>query len=159
MRTLRDDLIGEMSYEYGWVKSYSIPFFGETAHVQLVISCYEADEIESAQRIAFTRFDANKDRYMRLAETKIFEHYQSVCDECRERFGVEFADKMAPIIKELQELKPLVNPTQVVIQQSFGTGDSVVGLLLTCSWEPELGLAVKFIGDAVSEVGPQDIVL
>lgn len=159
MRTLHDELFGELSYEYGWVRNYFISFFNETVPVQLVIPCDEGDEIEPAQRIAFTRFDTNKDLYMHQAEEKIYEHYQSVCEEYRERFGVEFADKLAPIIREQREIKPLVKPTQVVIQQTFGSSERVVGLLLTCSWEPELGLAVKFVGDTVSEVGPQDIVL
>ncbi|WP_407665834.1 DUF6985 domain-containing protein [Mycolicibacterium aubagnense] len=35
----------------------------------------------------------------------------------------------------------------------------MIGLLFDCTWEPELGVAVKFVDETVAEVGPQDIVL
>ncbi|WP_425557580.1 DUF6985 domain-containing protein [Herbaspirillum huttiense] len=35
----------------------------------------------------------------------------------------------------------------------------MVGVLFQCTWEPELGLAVKFVNEEVEEVGTQDIVL
>ncbi|WP_406851113.1 DUF6985 domain-containing protein [Herbaspirillum huttiense] len=64
-----------------------------------------------------------------------------------------------PKIENSLQLKSLIKPTEIVIQQSFGTGDRVVGVLFQCTWEPELGLAVKFVNEEVEEVGTQDIVL
>lgn len=159
MSVLKDDEIGEFSYFYGWVRDYTIKFFGEFVNVQLVIPCDEGDDIEDAQRAAFLAFDADKDAYVQQAERVIFDHYMTICDDCRARFGVEFADKLAPVITEMSQIKRLIKATQVVIQQSFKSGDRVVGLMFTCSWESELGLAVKFINEHIDEVGPQDIVL
>jgi len=159
MGIMKDDVMGQMSYEYGWVRNYSIPFFGESVDVQLVVPCDEGDEIEEAQRAAFLHFDANKSLYMQQTQEAIFNHYLEVCEEYRERLGGQFADKMAPIVTEEIQLKPLIKPTQVIIQQSFSSNQRVVGVLFDCSWEPELGLAVKFVNSDLDEVGPQDIVL
>lgn len=159
MNVLKDDAIGEFSYFYGWVRDYTIKLFGESINVQLVIPCDEGDDIEDVQRAAFLAFDSNKDAYVQQAERAIFDHYMAVCDDYRARLGVEFADKLAPVIAEMNQIKELIKATQVVIQQSFKSGDRVVGLMFTCSWEPELGLAVKFMNEHIDEVGPQDIVL
>lgn len=53
----------------------------------------------------------------------------------------------------------LVRPTDVIVQETLGAPNRVVGLLLDCTWEQSLGVAVKFLNEEVSEVGPQDIVL
>ena len=50
-------------------------------------------------------------------------------------------------------------PTEIVVQQSFGAEERVIGLLFRCTWEPELGLAVKIVNEEIEEVGTQDIVL
>lgn len=159
MNILHDEIIGDLSYKYGWVKRYSIPFLGSIADVQLVIPCDEADEIEDAQRSAFNVFDAGKDLYLQQAEAAIFDHYLNVCAEYREKFGTEFADEIVPIVERLDQMQSLINASHIIIQQSFGSDNRIVGLLLSCSWEPELGLAVKFVNEVIDEVGPQDIVL
>ena len=159
MDFLKDDELGEFTYSYGWVREYTIQLFGDDVNVQLVIPCDEGDDIEEAQRAAFLAFDANKDAFATQAECAIFDHYLTVCGGCRARFGVEFADKLAPLISEMTQIKGLVKATQVVVQQTFGTGDRVVGLIFICSWEPELGLAVRFVNEHIDEVGPQDIFL
>ena len=89
----------------------------------------------------------------------IFDYYLDNVEEYREKLGPEFADEMAPNIDGLDQLVPLIKPTELIVQQSFSSGDRIVGLLFTCSWEPELGLAVKFVNELIEEVGTQDIVL
>ncbi|WP_071849853.1 hypothetical protein [Duganella sp. HH105] len=159
MTTLHDDVLGDLSYEYGWIRPYRVQFAGSMTDIQLVVPCDEGDSIEDAQRAAFTEFDTAKNLYAQQAETAIYHHYLSACAEYRERFGPDFADQMAPIIIEQRQIVPLITPTQLIIQQSFSTGDRVVGLLYMCSWEPELGLAVKFVNGSIDEVGTQDIIL
>lgn len=159
MNTLHDDIIGDLSYEYGWIRRYCVPSFGVPVDVQLIIPCDEGDDIENVQRAAFVKFESNKALYLRQAEIAIFNYYQDVCGECRVRFGEEYADKLAPVIDCDEQIKELVKLNQVIIQQSFDSGERIVGLLYSCSWEPELGLAVKFVNELIDEVGTQDIVL
>ena len=69
------------------------------------------------------------------------------------------ADKIAPLITRKEQLKPLLTPTQVPIRRAHGKPTRIVGLLFNCSWEPELGLALKFADEKIEDIGPQDIVL
>jgi hypothetical protein len=159
MDILKDDEIGEFSYFYGWVRDYTILLFCRPIDVQLVIPCDEGDEIEETQRAAFLAFNAKKDDYTGLAERAIFDYYQTVCAAYRDRFGADCADELAPVVTDISQVKDLILATQVIIQQSFESGERVVGLMFNCSWEPELGLAVKFVNEVIEEVGTQDIVL
>jgi hypothetical protein len=159
MKIIRDSIFGEISYDYGWVRTYTIQFFGEEVAVELIVPCVEGDEIEQAQYSGFSDFDNNNALYMQLTEAAIFEYYLSVYEECGERFGKDLSDELAPALRNKVELKRLVQPIQVIIQQSFGADDRVVGLLFSASWEPELGLAVKFLNGKIDKIGTQDIVL
>lgn len=159
MKTMFDSALGEMSYDYGWTKNHAIRLFGEIANVKLVVPCEENDEIEDCQRVAFLNFEKNKDLFIHQAEVAIFKYYLSICDEYRQKLSAGSAAKMVPLIERKEQLKSLIHADQLLIQQSFGSGERVVGLLFTCSWEPELGLAVKFVDEEIEEVGPQDIVL
>ncbi len=159
MKKLKDSILGDLSYEYGWTRPYSCIFLGKKVSVNLAISCDEGDEIEYSQREAFLRFDEKVDLFLAQAEGAIFDYYQNNCEECRARFGAEFADELAPIIHSQSQLDTIVLPTEIIIKQSFGSNKRIVGLLYDCSWEPSLGLAVKFVDECLEEVGIQDIVL
>jgi hypothetical protein len=154
-----DATFGNLTYEYGWVGAYSYVFFGHTVTVRLFVPCDEGDDIESAQRAAFTRFDSAKSHLVLQAQRGIYEYYLSIVDEYRERLGSEFADTRAPVLAREDDIQTLVTPTELVVQQSFGTDERVIGLLFDCSWEPSLGLAVKFVDEVIDDVGTQDIVL
>nr|WP_241010983.1 hypothetical protein [Mycobacterium gordonae] len=65
-----------------------------------------------------------------------------------------------PIINGKEGLSTLVAPDffQVPLPRRCST-DRVVALMYSCSWDVELGLAVKFVNESIVEVGPQNIVL
>ncbi len=159
MKKLKDQILGDLSYEYGWTRPYHCIFLGKKVSIKLAIPCDEDDEIESSQREAFQRFDEKADLFLAQAEEAIFDYYQDNCQEYRDRFGIEFADELAPIIHSPSQLGAIVLLTEIIIQHSFGENERIVGLLYDCSWEPSLGLAVKFVDECLEEVGVQDIVL
>jgi hypothetical protein len=156
---MHDKVFGEIDYEYGWFRNYTYKIFDTEAKIKLVIPCDEGQEIEPAQKDAFIRFDSNKNDMAASAEKAIFSYYLGIVDEYREKLGVEFADELAPKIDKPDHLALLVKPTEIIFQQSFSSQDRIVGLLFTCAWEPELGLAVKFVNELIEDVGTQDIVL
>jgi hypothetical protein len=159
VKKLKDQILGNLSYEYGWTRAYHCIFLGKKVSVKFVVSCDEGDEIEYSQREAFQRFDEKADAFLAQAEEAIFDYYQNNCQEYRDRFGIEFADEMAPIIHSQSQIGTIVLLTEIFIKQSFGANERIVGLLYDCSWEPSLGLAVKFVNECLDEVGIQDIVL
>jgi len=154
-----DKTFGEIDYEYGWKGSYAYSIFGKDHAVTLVVPCDEGEEIEPAQREAFVRFEQAKDSLTSAAARAILDHYQDIAEEVRERVGPAAAADVAPVITSVDELARIVSPTEFLVQQSFGSGERIIGLLFDCSWDPSLGLAVKFEDEQVVEVGNQDIVL
>jgi hypothetical protein len=159
LEQIDDDVLGTLTYRYGWVREYEVISFGEPVAVRLTVPCGKGSNIEDAQRQAFAAFDKQKDSLVKVAEEALFKYYEDVGADYRKRLGSEFADKMAPLISSFAQLKPLVRLNQVVAQRSFSSGDRVIGLLFSCSWEPELGAAVRFVNEEIEEVGTQDIVI
>jgi hypothetical protein len=157
---LKDALFGDIDYEYGWVGRCSWSIFGDTVVTPLSVPCDAAKDVQAVQREAFIAFEKRKDSMCKLAEESIFNYYLEILPEYRERFGPRFADEWAPEIGTLDEVKRLITPTEVIIQQSFvEPPERVVGLLFDCTWDTSLGLGVKFVDERLAGVGTQDIVL
>lgn len=159
MEQMNDKVLGTLTYRYGWVRDYDVVSFGTLTKAELVFPCGKGSAIEDAQRQAFIAFDGRKDAFMKSAEEALFIYYQENCHDYRARFGSEFSDKLAPRISEIAQLDPLVKLTQIVSQRSFGSGERVIGILYSCSWDSQLGVAVKMVNEEIDEVGPQDIVI
>jgi len=86
---------------------------------------------------------------------RIFEHYQKELPDLRAQFG-DSADKMAPNIDGIEQLKSLIIPTGICIGE-LESSEEAVGLLFECSWEPEHGLGVLLNNWRVEGVGHQDL--
>ena len=156
---MKDALFGELEYDLSWCGKCTWTIFGRDVITPLIISCYEPEEITDYQRHAFAAFEERKIEFTKLSEEAIFQYYLELLPEYRERFG-DFADKLAPRVSDLRDMGSLVIPAEVIVQRSIGEArERIIGLLFTCTWEPELGLAVKFINEQLREVGTQDIVL
>lgn len=160
MTMIFDRTFGNIHFsdDTGWIGSYVYPFLGSKVTVELNLGGEENEDISSTQRDAFVLFDSNSVELCRQAEESIFRHYQSRCKDLREQFA-DTADEYMPIIDNKTQLKPLVTPVALMVKESLTSTDRVIGLLFNCSWEPSLGLAVRFVNEVVGEVGPQDIVL
>lgn len=151
---MNDDLFGNIEYDLQWTGRCSLTIFGASVVASLCIPCDEGDEIEAYQREAFVEFQKHMDAMCMLAEEAIFDYYQRILPDCRARFGLEFADQLAPEIASPSELGRLVIPTEVIIQRSFiDPPERVVGLLFDCTWDTSLGLGVKFVDGSLDEVG------
>ncbi|WP_041417769.1 DUF6985 domain-containing protein [Shewanella woodyi] len=86
---------------------------------------------------------------------KLFEYYQEGLPDLRVQFG-DSADKMAPIIEHIDQLKSLITPTGICIGE-LDPSEEAVGLLFECSWEPEHGLGILLNNWTVEEIGHQDL--
>ncbi|CQR55775.1 hypothetical protein PRIO_3372 [Paenibacillus riograndensis SBR5] len=127
-------------------------------HEKLLALSIDA-EFEDAQIIAYKFFFRNMNELLMNAEDEILKYYLEVIEEYRERLGEKFADKMAPVISNKEELSKLIEPKRLLFPMVFDERVRQVGLLLESTWEPEHGLAVKFEDEKIVEVGYQDIVL
>ncbi|SIE28333.1 Uncharacterised protein [Mycobacteroides abscessus subsp. abscessus] len=159
---MNDPVLGEIAYTEpgGWEGSYTYPFLGREVTVRLALGGWdENDPVEPLQREAVRRFTEHKDELCAQADDAIYANYLERRPELREQFG-DSADKLMPIINDKSGLAQLVRPTAFFVAYPLrGSEDRVIGLLSNCTWEPELGLAVKIVNEKIVEVGPQDIVL
>jgi hypothetical protein len=158
MKEINHDIFGRITFDYSWEREQEINFFGKKSLITLVINGEEDTDFEQSQINSFINFMANKNKYLAEAEKEIFKYYQEVCPEYRDRLG-DTADEFAPIVSSNEEIGNLAELTQIIFPYSFGKETRKVGLLLNCTWEPEHGLAVKFVNEEITKVGYQDIVL
>lgn len=157
---MRDALFGDIEYQSGWVGQCAWAFLGSVADTRLIIPCDEGADISAGQREAYAAFEQQKAEMCHSAEHAIFAYYRANLPELRARFGAQFADQWAPEIESANDLSRLVTPSELIIQESFEEPpERVIGLMFACTWEPSLGLAVKFVDERLNRVGTQDIVL
>lgn len=159
MSELVDVVVGTLEYDYGWCRSASVEFLGEACSVKLAFAGDEDRELDPGQRDAFAAFWSSRDRLLSEAEAAILSHYQTVRPDVLARVPADVAEKVAPSVGQVRDLRRIVRLDSLFFPEDFGSGRRVVGLLADCSWEPSLGLAVRFEDEQVVEVGPQDIVL
>lgn len=156
---INHEVFGSIKYNYGWVKEEEIYCWGQNRIMEIVIDAEEDAEFEHIQEEAFNRFFSNIDSLLAKAEESVFQYYQEVCSDYRDRLGDDLKDKVAPMINSKQDIIKLVSPKQVLFPMAFDEDIREVGILLDCTWEKEHGLAIKFQNEEVVEVGYQDIIL
>ncbi|ART70529.1 hypothetical protein BTO20_20065 [Mycobacterium dioxanotrophicus] len=159
---MTDTVLGAIAYSEpgGWEGTYTILFVGREVTVRMALGGWdEADRVEPVQRDAVEQFSARRAELCAQADDALYAEYLRRQPELREQFGDD-ADRLMPIIDGMEGLSDLVTPDffQVPLPRR-GSTDRVVALTYNCSWDVELGLAVKFVNEAVAEVGPQNIVL
>jgi hypothetical protein len=159
MSKLLDAVAGSLEYDYGWCRPVSVVFLGEPCSIKLAFSADEDRELDPGQREAFAAFWRSRERLLSKAEAAILLHYQSIRPGILERISVDAVEGMAPLVEKASDLRRIVRLEAVFFPEDFGSGKRVVGLLANCSWDPSLGLAVRFENEQVAGVGPQDIVL
>ena len=159
MPKLLDGIAGEFDYEYGWCRPVSVLFFGETRSIELAFAGDADRELDAGQREAFSAFWPSKERWLSNAEAAIASHYDSIRPDVRARMPAEEADEVAPLVESANDLRAIVRLNTLFFPEDFGSGKRVAGLLADCSWDPALGLAVRFEDERIVGVGPQDIVL
>jgi hypothetical protein len=159
MTELVDVVAGNLEYDYGWCRPASVEFLGETCPIKLAFAGDEDRALDEGQREAFTAFWSSKDRLLAEAGAAILSHYQAVRPDVLARVPADVAERIAPPVGQVTDLRRIVRLDSLFFPEDFGSGRRVVGLLADCSWEPSLGLAVRFEDEQTVDVGPQDIVL
>lgn len=156
---IKDEILGELEYEYGWKREYTIKIFGEERSLRLFVENYDQSYPKKEQKKTFLYFEKNIKAIVSDVEYRLFEYYENNLDSIRARLNEEDWDSVAPKLEGINEFKKLVKPTMVYIPQSFGDEDNVIyGVIFSCTWESECGIVVKFENEEVI-VGTDDIIL
>ncbi len=137
--------------EYSWCTSY----FSELLQGEIELIVENENSPEKWQRELFDEFRKNEIQFRRLLVDAIFDYYQTVAPEYRERWSDE-SQAVLPSIRNSDEVMKLVRPTGLLIGDLLPENKEI-GLLFECSWEEEHGLGVKVENGNIKEVGYQDI--
>lgn len=126
------------------------------AEVALVVDADDEQPPASWQRAVYDEFMQHSERLTSDVFQAIFDYYQHVAPEYRQQYQDGDWQQALPKISQVEEIKPLLTPTGIVVPELF-PDKCEIGLLFECSWEIEHGLAVKIQHNQVVEVGFQDI--
>lgn len=159
-KTLNDPVFGNLKHSVAdlWEREIKVTIFGIERFLKLSVDIDENEGLEVQQIRAFEQFQQHQDQFLRDAENEIFKYYQSVYDEYRSKYEiVDLDDKYVPQISSMERLADLVTPVGLIFP--YARKKPTFGLLCTCTWEKEHGVAVKYEEGKITEVGFQDIVL
>jgi hypothetical protein len=157
LKTIRDDVVGELNYTDFWERTEEIDLFGRRYSVTIIFAGEADAGLGESQRQAFAAFQRDRVGCLRRAEVALLEHYRRIHPDVSSQLG-ESADALAPAVSTAQDLARVLTPTEISFPPADG-GRRVVGLLLDCTWDPELGVGVKLVDEEVKQVGTQDLVL
>ena len=158
-KTRIDPTFGELTHcaGDGWRRPLDLRIFNRTTTVSLFVDV-SPKGIEKNQILAYQDFRDNSNALMADAERAIFEYYQAICTDYRDRYGiVDCEDELVPIINSVEAVFKLVKAEGVTFP--YVRPRSTFGLLCQCTWEEEHSLAVKYENGKLVEVGFQDIEL
>jgi hypothetical protein len=150
-KTRKDPIFGDLVHVVGdlWQRGIELSFLGKNWRSTLMVSIGRSGPEEN-QNAAYKIFAENTASVVEKAENAILDYYHS--DDFRSTFGppdpkIESAQQMVALVELEGVTFPYVCPCPTF------------GFLCKCSWDPELGLAVKFENGSVGGVGEQEIIL
>ncbi|MBA3925716.1 hypothetical protein HPK16_05100 [Listeria sp. W9-0585] len=73
---IKHDILGDLTYDYGWVKNIALELFGVRKTIQVIIDADENADFEKAQVQAFEAFFNKFEKIVRRAEVAVFNFYQ-----------------------------------------------------------------------------------
>ncbi len=90
-------------------------------------------------------------------EEALLAYYQSIVAEFRTMFFPEFLDRV-PLLTTYSELARLLEPEAVIVHDDIWP-QGEIGLLFSCTWDPDHGVGVRVRDGEIIEVDTQDICL
>lgn len=161
MTTINDDLFGKLEYKNNfWRGKTTIRMFDLEKEILLSVDAHENADFSNVQREAYINFIQSMKNIINQAEKQVYDYYNEIYEEHREMLSNESeADKFAPKIDSISDLKGIVKPVELIVRRVRKNGKRRLGLLCDVSWDIDNGLGIKIEDEMVEEVGYQDIVL
>ena len=108
VKVMNHDVFGELYYNNSWYKEIELNLFGNIQKLDLIIEGEEDAEFEEEQVEAYKKFMKEKEKLVRSCEEEVYNYYQKVNVDYRERLGEQFKDKLAPVINTQDEINKLI---------------------------------------------------
>lgn len=153
---INDDVFGELNYELMWNKKDCFVLYGKEFSVDLFVDGSEDELPTDKQKDTYIEFNNKKAALEKEIEQKIYEYYQSVCDEYRVMYE-EDADMYAPLISKADELRGFVKPQSILIPKI--KDKRIVNIFFKTKWDLEMGIGIQIVNEIIEIVGVQSDIL
>ncbi len=140
---MKDQIFGEMTFSMGWRKTESLVLFSKVQEVAVVVSAYENETPNDAQKHAYTEFKEHMDVISEKAAKKIEEYMRKISEDICLNTG---RNALPEDVFELLRLKNIM---------FFESGH--YAFIFEAAWDDH-GLAALVTPDSIT-VGPEDILV
>lgn len=137
-------------------KKDSYILYGKEFEIPLFIQGDENEIPTNIQKEAYIAFSNKRSLLLNEIEEKIFNYYQTVCEEYRQMYG-EDADLYTPIVDEPSQLKGFVKPHSMMISRL--KDKRIINILFKTKWELEMEIGIQLVDEQIEIVGVQSDVL
>ena len=155
---MKDELFGELSYDYLWEGKTKIKLYGTEYNLSLNIDGEEDDEIRQIQRESFIYYKKNENDIAKQIEEGIYNYYKSIYKYIRERNDVNILEKVPDVINYL-DMKKLIKPITFCIPYLDDDENREIDILFECTWDFDLGMGVRIRNEKIIKIGVQNDVL
>lgn len=155
-KMITDDVFGQIQFKTMWCKKDRYTMYGKEFEIDMLIQGEEYQAPSESQKAAYSEFCKKKDDLQKEMERKIFDYYQTVCEEYREMFEDD-ADLYAPQIESTEQLKGYVKPQAIMIPKQ--KENRVINVLFKTKWDLEMGIGIQLVDENISIVGVQADIL
>lgn len=155
---MKDELFGELSYDYLWEGKAKIKLYETEYELNLNIDGEEDDEIRQIQRESFIFYKKNENDIAKQIEKEIYNYYKSIYKYIRERNDVNILKK-APDVTNYLDMEKLIKPITLCIPYLDDDENREIDILFECTWDFDLGMGVRILNEKVAKIGVQNDVL
>ncbi|KGX88767.1 hypothetical protein N781_09620 [Pontibacillus halophilus JSM 076056 = DSM 19796] len=153
---IKDETFGELQYEFGWSRTITLNFFGDTTEMDLMIDGEEEGEFDEGQYIAYKALMNSWEAIQHSVLTAILSYYK------RKRIELGYdksLNEKYPLVETTHELLEMISLEGLVVPYADIFEARHIGLTLNCSWDNENGIGIRLLNEEVSEVGYQDVAI
>ena len=135
-----------------------VPWYGQSTSAKIGFDKDDETDSPTAEQIqALSQFIEERFAIFERLEQQLLEYYQSARAEAQHCYEADYFAAHYPEISDKAHLERHVRLKSVLVGHYMSGPDSYIGLVIDCDWDQELGVGVKLVHNAVSEIGVQDI--
>lgn len=140
MKTVYDEVFGDMIYDYSWEKTEDFSAFGKEHEVGVVAEAYGGDKIVDVQRDSYKTYKKNFSKYITKVPDVLLKYYVDNYDIISSNIEIPEKINIKNINREL--VVKLIKVRTVYFDRK-----GRFGWLCDCAWDSEHGVCIVLSED------------
>jgi hypothetical protein len=154
--TIKDEIFGEIEYEFGWSRVITIDFFGNTTEADLLIDGEEDGQFDERQYLAYQSLMKNWNDIQQHILKSILTYY----GQKRKELGYDIeVNNNYPIVETTNEILEMIILDGIVVPYADIFDGRDIRITFNCTWDTENGIGIRLLNEKVTEVGYQDVAI